>query len=63
VSSRDHALAHEFLEHLDVFQVSVVQNGYIVSSGVVLLPRSNEHFGQDSAIHRRFVRRLPLFGL
>ena len=35
VSSRDHALANELLEHLDVFQVSAVQNGGVDSSGVV----------------------------
>jgi hypothetical protein len=35
VSSRDNALAHELLEHLDVFQVSAVQNGGVISSGVV----------------------------
>jgi len=44
VSSRDRALAHELLEHLDIFQVSAVQDGGVVSSGVVSDGRQHAEF-------------------
>ena len=40
VESRDHALPHKLLEHLGVFQVSVVQNGGVVSRGAVAIVNS-----------------------